>query len=603
MLVPLLYFPSLSFSGTTLPISLYLKFVPMFDGRCISIEIKERILSERGSEEQPKTPYSVNERRLKDIPTLAKLNSLLVLKCVILFFGISIYFINLASFSYRSCPQKIWDAWVGACLYLHQGLELLFQKLAEKVGNWPKLTIAISFLIAAALTTGMHKYKMEKRSDRLFIPKESRSISDLDKAAAYFPMKFRAEEIVLTYTNESNVLTSTLFKKLLELDRAVKNLPNTKDLCVQYKINLTSYCSTLNVLELFKYNASNMKNVSSFMQSVYKNETLVMMTNRKLAKLNFPEMFGRINLNSNEDFVSAKSVRVVYFMKYHTTDVIYDEVMKWEDSYIKYLKSQQSILEKQGIKLYFYAYRSLDDSISESALNDMQLIIVAFVLMVLFCVLMNVRFRKPVNGHVLLTMAGILTVFLGTGASFGLVMYTNTPFIGIVAVLPFMVLGVGIDDMFILVDTLDQRQPHLQGTIRLVATLSSAGSSILMTTLTDLIAFAISTVTDFRGIEYFCLYSALAITFVFILMITFFLAFMKLDINRVENGKNDVIPCLQQESKQNPWYMEFSNVSSKVLCHSFCFKLLGLVLISYFLQFQTCQFAAEYFQVSIKLDI
>ena len=560
--------------------------MPIFDRKCISIEIEGHILNEQGSEGQLKIFLSVHERGFRDIPALTKLNSILVLECVILSLGMSIYFINFASFSVRSCPQKIWDAWVSACLHLHQGLELLFQKLAEKVGNWPKVTIAISFLIAAVLTTGMHKYKMEKRSDRLFIPKESRSISDLDKAAAYFPMKFRAEEIVLTYSNQSNVLTSTLFKKLLELDRAVANLPNTKDLCVQYKINLTSRCSTLNVLELFNYSASKMRNVGSFMQSVYKNET-VFMTNGKLAKLNFPEMFGRINLNSNGDFVSAKSVRIVYFMKYHTTDSIYDEVMKWEDSYIKYLKNQQGILEKQGIKLYFYAYRSLDDSISESALNDMQLIIVAFVLMVLFCVLMNVRFRKPVNGHVLLTMAGILTVFLGIGASFGLVMYTNTPFIGIVAVLPFMVLGVGIDDMFILVDTLDQRQPHLQGTVRLVATLSSAGSSILMTTLTDLIAFAISTVTDFRGIEYFCLYSALAITFVFILMVTFFLAFMKLDINRVENWKNDVIPCRQQESKQNPWYMEFSNLSSQVIYQCF-FETFAPSLIIIFLPCQIC---------------
>ena len=281
--------------------------------------------------------------------------------------------------------QKIWHSWVSACLYLHQGLELLFQKLAEKVGNWPKLTIVISFVIAAALTTGMHKYKMEKRSDRLFIPKESRSISDLDKAGAYFPMKFRAEEIVLMYANQSNVLKSALFKKLLQLDKAIKNLPKTKDLCVQYQVNSSSYCSTLNVLELFKYDERNIRDVGPYLQSVYRNETIVM-TNRKLAKLNFPEMFGRMNLNSSGDFISAKSVRAVYFMKYHTTDAIYDEMMKWEDSYIKYLKSQQSSLEKEGIKLYFYAYRSLDDSISESALNDMQLIIVAFFLMVLFCI-------------------------------------------------------------------------------------------------------------------------------------------------------------------------------------------------------------------------
>ena len=449
------------------------------------------------------------------------------------------------------------------CLRVHNGLEIVFQKVAEAVGNMPVLTIAISFVIVAVLATGLHKYKMEKRSDRLFIPHGSRSITDLDKASKYFTLKFRMEEMILEKAGSNNAIDDDVLKEALLLHNNIVRLGEYDKLCLGRSVGTSCLSSTLNILEIFGYNASNIANSSQVLNTVYNSSSYVM-SNGKQPRVNFPSMLGLMKINSNGSISSASSIRIAYFMQYHSTDAIYERIMKWEESFINYLSSQKEILKAKGINLYYYAYRSLDDSISESALSDMSLIIVAFVLMVVFCVVMNLRIKRAVNGHVLLAMAGIFTVFLGIAASFGLAMYAGTPFIGIAAVLPFMVLGVGIDDMFILVDTLDQRHPTLEGNIRLVATLSSAGSSILMTTLTDLIAFAISTVTDFRGIEYFCLYAALAITFVFLLMITFFLGFMKLDINRVEKWKYDVVPCKGQEVKQMPWYLERSSISSKV---------------------------------------
>ena len=465
--------------------------------------------------------------------------------------------------SCRSIASKLWHAWVRFCMFLHNGLEIVFQKVAETVGYMPFLTLVVSFVVVAVLATGLHKFKMEARSDKLFIPQGSRSITDLDKASVYFPLKFRLEEIVLEKSGSDDSLHDEVFKEALKLHEAIKVLGEYESLCLGKSLQTKCLLTSLNILEVFQFNASRIVNSSYVLNKAYKNPNYVML-NGKQPKANFPEMLGQMKVNANGSITSAKSIRIAYFMQYHTNDDLYERIMKWEERFIKYMSNQESSLKARGIRLYYYAHRSLDDSISESAFSDMSLIVVAFVLMIVFCVVMNLQIRKPVNGHVLLAIGGIFTVFLGIASSFGLVMYVGIPFIGIVAVLPFMVLGVGIDDMFILVDTLDQRHPSLEGNIRLVATLSAAGSSIFMTTLTDLIAFAISTVTDFRGIEYFCLYAALAITFVFLLMTTFFLALIKLDINRVEKWKYDLIPCKGQDVKQMPWYMEHSNISSKV---------------------------------------
>ena len=51
-----------------------------------------------------------------------------------------------------------------------------------------------------------------------------------------------------------------------------------------------------------------------------------------------------------------------------------------------------------------------------------------------------------------LGFAGIGCITLGIGSGFGLVMLTGQYYVAFVGTLPFLVLGVGIDDMFIIVD-------------------------------------------------------------------------------------------------------------------------------------------------------
>lgn len=47
-------------------------------------------------------------------------------------------------------------------------------------------------------------------------------------------------------------------------------------------------------------------------------------------------------------------------------------------------------------------------------------------------------------------MIGILCIGLGIGGGFGIVLAGGEYFVAFVGVLPFLVLGVGIDDMFII---------------------------------------------------------------------------------------------------------------------------------------------------------
>ena len=70
-----------------------------------------------------------------------------------------------------------------------------------------------------------------------------------------------------------------------------------------------------------------------------------------------------------------------------------------------------------------------------------------------------------------------------------------------------------------------------------------SGVAITITSVTDLLAFAIGATTILPALKSFCLFAAMGIFFVFIYMATFFLAFFSLDQRRIEDDRNGCICC------------------------------------------------------------
>jgi Niemann-Pick C1 protein len=79
-----------------------------------------------------------------------------------------------------------------------------------------------------------------------------------------------------------------------------------------------------------------------------------------------------------------------------------------------------------------------------------------------------------------------------------------------------------------------------------------AGVAITITSVTDLMAFGIGATTVLPALRSFCVYSSLGIFFVFIYMVTFFVAFFSLDQRRIESDHDGCVCCYQhKEYKPN----------------------------------------------------
>lgn len=75
------------------------------------------------------------------------------------------------------------------------------------------------------------------------------------------------------------------------------------------------------------------------------------------------------------------------------------------------------------------------------------------------------------------------------------------PFLPIVCVVPFLVLAIGVDDVFIFLHCYHQTDPRLSVEKRIGKMLAEAGPSITITSLTNFLSFAISIFTPTPAIQ------------------------------------------------------------------------------------------------------
>ncbi|KAL9970375.1 hypothetical protein ACROYT_G022739 [Oculina patagonica] len=291
----------------------------------------------------------------------------------------------------------------------------------------------------------------------------------------------------------------------------------------------------INPLEVLQFNASklngkDLKHVQEDLIKAY-NDTTMLMRNGRPFWYNFNRMFGNAN-RRHGSITDAKALQLVYLI------------------------------------LHYSIEGSLDYAIAENSGSDVTLVSITFTLMITSACVMLGKFLNPLTGHTLLANAGVFAVALAIVAGFGIAMWCRVPFVSIVGVLPFLVLGIGIKDMFIMVDQLDRQPRELSKTDTIKAVMKRFGETVTMTTMTDLVAFAVSTSTSFPAIKYFCIYAALTVTFSYLMIVTYFVAIITYGVRKVKSERRDCLPfCRSPPPRDNayPWDEPVPQTSNRIM--------------------------------------
>ena len=102
--------------------------------------------------------------------------------------------------------------------------------------------------------------------------------------------------------------------------------------------------------------------------------------------------------------------------------------------------------------------------------------------------------------RVILSLMGMLVIVLSLAASFGFCFYCGIFFtMDMHSVIPFLLLGIGVDDMYVIVqavDNLAQTEKNIPANERVAKAMKHAGVSITVTSITDMAALLISSTTS-----------------------------------------------------------------------------------------------------------
>ncbi len=164
-------------------------------------------------------------------------------------------------------------------------------------------------------------------------------------------------------------------------------------------------------------------------------------------------------------------------------------------------------------------------------------------MIVYVCVALGAPPWEPVRSKCTLALSIMASVGMSLGVAFGLTAYFGVPFTIMSFLAIFIILGVGIDDMFILFDAFQRTDPAHPLDERLGEALEAIGCSITLTSLTDGLAFCVGSVIDLPAISAFCIAAGIATLSVFLVQATFFASILVLDARREQANRLDLLPC------------------------------------------------------------
>ncbi|XP_052782471.1 patched domain-containing protein 3-like [Mya arenaria] len=211
-----------------------------------------------------------------------------------------------------------------------------------------------------------------------------------------------------------------------------------------------------------------------------------------------------------------------------------DLIAKWTDTF----KNRLSSYSSDVLDIAFGHFTSMDEELHRNVLGDIFWFAVTIFLMVTYACIATLSFRDAVSQRCMLGIAGILAASLAIVSGFGFCSAIGVDFVSIVGAVPFLVVGIGIDDMFILLSGLSGAQGIDSIEDKMAETLRASGVSITITTLTDFIAFMAGLGSSFIAVRNFCLYTGVSVVFCYINNVTFFAACLTLNERRLKQNRH-----------------------------------------------------------------
>lgn len=204
-------------------------------------------------------------------------------------------------------------------------------------------------------------------------------------------------------------------------------------------------------------------------------------------------------------------------------------------------------------QLHPLASTSIGDMLAEFSEFKPTVIIIGYVIMLCYAGACLGSFKdRGVQSAAGLGIIGVLVVTFASLAGLGASTQMGIEFnAATTQIVPFLTLGVGVDDMFLLVSS-------YRDTVRGVAhneighLLKETGLSVLLTSVNNILAFSVGGILPVPALRSFCFQTAVLLFFNMFAIITFFPAIIALDLSRRKARRVDIFCCLSMKDRVLP---------------------------------------------------
>ncbi|KAI6217302.1 SSD domain-containing protein [Aphelenchoides besseyi] len=262
---------------------------------------------------------------------------------------------------------------------------------------------------------------------------------------------------------------------------------------------------------------------------------------------------------------SARAWLMVYHLQFYPSNMSLISG-RWEKAFEMAMKNYTH--DKQYIDITFFHSQTLAEELKRNADSLIPRFVIAFTILVVFSVSCNMSFIDGtffidwVLSKPILAILGVINAGMGIAAAIGMLNLIGTPYNDVVGVMPFLVVAVGVDNMFLMVAAVRRTNRAHRPADRIGECMSDAAISMFITSLTDAFSFGVGTITTIPAVQIFCIYTALAIVLTFIFQITFFVACLAL-ATRWEAAD---LHCITLKKTITPNKMDNCNIFQKFFC-------------------------------------
>ncbi|XP_030607379.1 patched domain-containing protein 3 [Archocentrus centrarchus] len=382
------------------------------------------------------------------------------------------------------------------------------------------LTDRISNNIEEQFTPVDGPAKMERKYIRENFPENDTMFSSLRQSTD-------GNYATLIATRDSNILTVRSLQEILNLDTKIKNMVvrfgsksfQYANICAK----VAGFCASNDILDIINYTASNITTVN-LTYPWYKSGF-----HRFPLYINL----GSVKLKPKTSVVeSAKAVQLYYYLE-ERNKTLSD---LWLESFI----SLVSNISSPSLKMSYFTSMSRQWEFEKSSESVIFLFSISYSIAITFSIVTCWRLDN-VRTKVWVGSCGVLSTSLAVLSGFGALLLMGQPFVMTAASCPFMILGIGLDDMFIMISCWQRTRVLDSVPERLAETYKDAAISITITTLTDMLALFLGCISPFGSVQSFCLYAGICICFCYFYSLTFLGACMALNGQREAENKHWLI--------------------------------------------------------------